>query len=74
MQTRWQSFVESCVQTVVAFWLSTLIQPFVLRTEGCHIGYEASMRVAIIFTIISFVRGYTIRRLFNWALHIWRKA
>lgn len=73
MQTKWQSLVESSVQTAVAFGLSTLVQPFILHTEGCHIGYDASMRIAVIFTAISFVRSYTIRRLFNWALH-WRKT
>lgn len=74
MQTRWQSLVESAVQTLVAFLLSTAIQPAILHTEGCYITYEASMRIAIIFTLVSFARSYVVRRVFNWWQHIWRRA
>lgn len=69
MQTKRQSLIESATQTAVAFLLATAIQPLVLHHEGCFIDYEASMRVAVVFTIVSFFRGYLVRRLFNW---IWR--
>lgn len=71
MQTKWQSLVESCVQTLVAFTISTLIQPIILHQYNCYLNYTMSMQVAVIFTAVSFVRGYIVRRGFNF-LHIRR--
>lgn len=64
-QTRLGSFIESCVQTAVAFSLSTLIQPHVLQHYSCTLSYQMSMEIALIFTLVSFVRGYVVRRVAN---------
>ena len=70
MQTRMQSFIESVAGTFVAFALSTFIQPHIMHhVAGCYFNYTISMYVAIIFTAISFVRSYIVRRVFNWFHH-----
>lgn len=69
MQTKKQSLVEAVIGTLIAFTLSTVIQPVVLGTYACTINYVASMEIALIFTFISFVRNYIVRRCFNW-LHV----
>jgi len=69
MQTKRQSLIESATQTGVAFILSTLIQPIILHQYDCYLNYTMSMQVAVIFTLVSFVSSYIVRRGFNW-LHI----
>ena len=66
MQTKKQSFVEACVQTLVAFTISVLIQPHLYALWGFHITLADSAVLAGIFTLISLVRSYIIRRMFNW--------
>lgn len=70
MQSKWQSLVESATQTVVAFLLSLFIQPVVLGLFNLTINHAESAAIAAIFTLISLVRGYIVRRMFNWWHHV----
>lgn len=64
-QTKIQSGIEAATQTVVAFGLATLIQPIVFKLWDIHVNYGESMQIAVVFTLVSLVRSYIVRRVFN---------
>ena len=66
-QSKLHSFIESVTQTVVAFLLAVyVVQPLVFEYEmGIQVDTGTSMRVAIVFTLVSLVRSYFVRRAFN---------
>ena len=65
MQTKKQSIVEAVVNTVIAYTISVITQVLVFPLYGVQISLLANMELVAIFTIISFIRNYIIRRYFN---------
>lgn len=67
MQSRLGSFTESVVNVFVGYWLAVLVQLVVLPDLNAaeHLG------IAAIFTAVSIVRSYAMRRIFN-AYTMWR--
>lgn len=60
MQTRRQSVLEGVVNTALGFGFG--------YAGNRYVGLSAhtSMWLTVILTIISFARGYVVRRVFNW--------
>lgn len=65
MQTKKQSFVEAITNTFVGLAIATITNRLVLPLFGYDITIGKSLLMAMIFTIISVVRNYLIRRCFN---------
>ena len=42
-----------------------VVQPLALGLYNIHISMQTSTELAIIFTAVSFIRGYIVRRIFN---------
>lgn len=64
-QSRIQSLVETTVSTAVGFgisWVATLV---VLPLFGHRPTVADGFGITVFFTVISLVRGYALRRLFN---------
>ena len=68
MQTRLQSFVESCVNTAIGFVINVGAQVIVFPWFGINVHVSQNIGIAILFTVISIARSYVMRRAFN-ALH-----
>lgn len=64
-QSRLGSFVESCVNTAVGFGINFMANMLVLPLFGFKVTGEQAFWMGVIFTVISVVRGYSLRRLFN---------
>lgn len=64
-QTKLQSFLEANVSTAIGFGLSWAATPFVLAAFGYTVGAGKAFGITAIYTAISIVRGYFVRRLFN---------
>jgi hypothetical protein len=65
-QSRIQSLVETTVSTAVGFgisWAATLV---VLPLFGHRPTVADGFGITVFFTIISLVRGYALRRVFNY--------
>ncbi len=66
MQTRVESLVEKIVDMVLAIIISTCVMKWALPalgiTEQSH--WDTSFTLVIIFTVISLIRGYIVRRAF----------
>lgn len=67
MQTKRQSLIETLVGNAIAFSISTalamLIVPWIFGTKA-NLGQGILMTV--IYTFVSIVRSYYVRRFFNW--------
>lgn len=73
MQRRLHSFIEACLNTGLGFGISVLAGVFVYPLFGVSFSVIELTGITAIFTVISILRGYIVRRLFNW-MHIkgWR--
>lgn len=59
------SAVESAAGTAIGFGVAVLSNHFVLPLFGMMPSASDSFWIAVVFTAISLVRGYLVRRLFN---------
>lgn len=68
-QSRSASFFETLTSTLLGFVLSVAVQRAIFPAMGHDFGYAENMVVATVFTAVSILRGYTVRRLFNALRH-----
>ena len=65
MQSKKDSLIESLTSVFVGWLISFIANMLVLPLFGYNINLTDSLLISIIFTIISIVRGYVVRRWFN---------
>ena len=65
MQTKKQSFIESCTNTAIGFVISLAATFAIFPIVGIESSAGKNVAVTIFFTVISILRGYLIRRFFN---------
>lgn len=70
-QSKLMSWVETCLNTGIGFAIAITAQVFVFPLFGFNPPLATNFYIALIFTVISIVRGYIMRRVFE-ALHIRR--
>lgn len=70
-QKKSHSFAEAIFNVVIGFIISFVANIIVLPWFGFNVTMSAAFNIGIIFTFISIVRSYLIRRLFN-RIMIWR--
>ena len=64
-QTRTGSLIEAVANVAIGFGISFAANAFVLPIYGYHITPGHNLQIGLIFTVISVVRSYSVRRLFN---------
>ena len=64
-QKKKHSLLESVVSTVIGFGINVTAQHLVFPLFGIYISWHENLTIAVIFTFISILRGYVIRRIFN---------
>lgn len=65
MQTKKQSLIETLTSVFVGWLIGVILNLTVLPLFDYNITIVDSLLVSLIFTVISVVRGYLIRRFFN---------
>ena len=65
MQSRLQSFLESVANVVLGYGVALGAQLLVFPLFGVVIPLSSNLAIGIIFTLVSLVRSYLLRRLFN---------
>lgn len=65
MQTRLGSFLESMANVVVGFWVNFGINMLILPALGFAVSFGVNFELVMVFTIVSIVRSYCLRRWFN---------
>lgn len=68
-QSKTQSLVEVVINVVVGYVIATFTQIIIFPMFGIYVGLGDQMLISLIFTIISIIRGYVIRRWFNARIH-----
>ena len=64
-QTKIESFVEALVNTVIGFSITMAMYPLINWICGIEMSFEQTSLSTILFTILSVLRSYLLRRFFN---------
>lgn len=67
MQSRAMSLVEAISNVVVGYGLAVVTQMIVFPWFGLNTTVRQNLGIGLIFTVVSLIRSYTSRRLFNMA-------
>ena len=65
MQSRRQSLIEAITNVAVGYALAVLTQIVVFPWFGLKVSLNDNLAIGAIFVIISFLRSYALRRLFE---------
>lgn len=65
MQTKKMSLVETCCNVAIGYVVAILSQLLVFPIFDIHIPFSDNLLIGLWFTVISIIRGYLVRRLFN---------
>ena len=68
-QTRLGSFIEACVNVAIGLAISLVANALVFPRFGFHPSLSDNVWISVIYTVISLVRSYVLRRWFNARLH-----
>lgn len=68
-QRRRISFLETSISTFIGYGVAILSQIIVFPWFGINISISSNLGIGLVFTGISLIRGYCVRRLFNWLWH-----
>lgn len=66
MQTRLQSLLEAGANVLLGYGVALGAQLLVFPLFGIVIPLSSNIAIGIIFTFVSLIRSYVLRRLFNW--------
>lgn len=64
-QSKLESFVETCINTTIGYFVALLSQLIVFPMVGIDVPFSTNLEIGAWFTVISVARGYIIRRWFN---------
>lgn len=65
MQTKKQSLIETLTSVFVGWLIGVILNLTILPLFDYNITVVDSLWVSLIFTVVSVIRGYVIRRFFN---------
>ena len=65
MQSKMDSLIETLTNVGIGWFISFIANMLVLPLFGYNINLTDGVLISIIFTIISIIRGYVVRRWFN---------
>lgn len=65
-QKRRHSLLETALSTAIGYVVAVVTQIAVFPLFGIDIELHQNLGIGAIFTAVSLVRGYGVRRLFNW--------
>lgn len=66
MQTKLQSFLEAALNIAIGLIVALVTQLVVFPWFGVYIPLRDDLLIVGIFTAVSIVRSYVLRRFFNW--------
>lgn len=65
MQLKKHSFIESACNVLVGYGIALLSQILVFPIFNIRVSLKQNIYIGLIFTVISIIRSYLLRRLFN---------
>lgn len=64
-QSRKHSMLESLVNVLVGYGIALAAQLLIFPLFGIHVSLQDNIVIGLLFTVVSIVRSYALRRLFN---------
>ena len=64
-QTRLGSLIESLVNIAIGYAVALVSQLFLFKHYGIEVTVDVNLKIVAWFTLVSLVRSYALRRLFN---------
>lgn len=68
-QSRLSSLLEAAMNILIGFTINFLANMIILPSVGFPIDVKTNLYIGVLYTIVSLVRQYIIRRWFNAQLH-----
>lgn len=68
-QTKLHSIFETVMSTIIGFIIAVASQYIIFPKYGIHVPLSAHFGMGLFFTVVSVIRGYCVRRFWNW-MHI----
>jgi hypothetical protein len=65
MQSKRHSLMEAALNVLIGYWVAIATQMAVFPLFGIHIPLEQDLLIGLLFTVVSLVRSYALRRVFN---------
>ncbi len=65
MQSRRMSIIESLANVLVGYGVAVMTQAVVFPLFGLQTSLDQNMAIGMIFTVVSLIRSYTLRRIFD---------
>ena len=65
MQSRKMSLIESIANVVLGYLIALASQMIIFPMFGIYVSLTDNLLIGVLFTVVSLVRSYTLRRLFN---------
>ncbi len=65
-QTRKRSALEAVMNVLIGYGIAVMAQIAIFPIFGIHVPISSNLAIGALFTIVSLVRSYCLRRLFNW--------
>jgi hypothetical protein len=65
-QSKTMSLVESVANIIIGYGLAVGTQFIVFPWFGMRVGVIENLGIGLIFTVVSLVRSYSLRRVFEW--------
>ena len=66
MQSKKMSLIETIVGVAIGYIVALLSQIVIFPLFDIEVSLIDNLLIGLLFTVISIIRGYYIRRLFNW--------
>lgn len=66
MQSRRQSMIETAASVAIGYLVALASQLVIFPLFGIHATLSDNLMIGAWFTVISIIRGYFVRRFFNW--------
>jgi hypothetical protein len=64
-QSRKHSLLESLVNVAIGYFVALAAQLMIFPLFGIHVSMQDNLLIGALFTVVSIVRSYALRRLFN---------
>ena len=64
-QSKKGSFIESCVNIAIGYGVALVSQIIIFPMFGINVPLSTNIWIGVWFTVISLVRSYVVRRVFN---------
>lgn len=64
-QSKGMSFIEAIISTAIGFVVSFIANTFIFWFISIPITLMTNLSMVVFFTVVSVIRGYFVRRMFN---------